>query len=159
MVNFDYAICWKSTKFSSTIHIDFVLLFKMCQPKNPNMRINVRYSFAFILRISFSFHLTHLTHTHLTNFFTLSCTLNVCRISLFIYNAECSFSPVYNVMCMGSVCYDKKKKEFVLDNEHENTLSCLRIALMCWTVRLTDNGSKRRKGAIIYQMITKLKSV
>lgn len=136
MVNFDYAICWKSTKFSSTIHIDFVLLLKCANRKTEHayqcalfFRFHSPYIFPVLSNASDTYTRTHkllhfIVHTQCVPYLSL-CTM------------QSSFRP-FTMWCAWLLYAMIKKNEFVLDNEHENTLSCLRIALMCWI--LPTNG-------------------
>lgn len=131
--------CWTVTMrydgkapFSSTTSTHwFCVVVQNVPTEKPNMRIDVRYSFAFILRLSLSFSLTH-GHTHTQ------------RQKLLLYRAH----SIWCHMCYTVVLFLASymwfhwvpccEKNFALDNEHENTLSCLRITLMCWI--LPTNG-------------------
>lgn len=138
----------------------FCVVVEMCQTEKSEH--------AYVMWLFFRFHFPSICHIHsaahwyttkfflimhsLTHTHSLTHSMHVCA-TVCMWWCTVYFRPFFFTCKEAWALYCDKN--FVLDNEHENTLSCLRIAYWCAEYcRLTDNRSKRRKGAIIYQMIT-----
>lgn len=135
-------------RFLELIHIDFVLLLKYANRKTEHA-YRCRYSFAFIPPS------IHLIFAHTLELLLYRAHSFLCRIhthgQICIIFTVSSFRPFTCLFGIRVLCCDKILRWIMSMKIRYRACVSHWCAEYC---RLTDNRSKRRKGAIIYQMIT-----